>query len=239
MRIGMFLSIYEKDMRWFPQFTKQAEILGYPVSWFADHLSKESLKRIKDWKLTHFVHNNQTQQFDERSKGFALKGLNGFDWAIQMDSDETWQDGAKELIEKSLLENPDGYIANCPMVQVHTKDGKHYRRTDPYFTVGTESKRDRIYNLKHKWAWLDPFTNGAYRMVDGVPADSTPSFKCEAETAHWGYSTWDLCDEHKETWDRVYMNAGGRNPYNFYEGILIDRNLFGIEPLDIKFTKHL
>lgn len=239
MKIGIFTAVCEKDFVWFPQFARQAEILGYPVAFFADKLSSESLEKLRAWKGTHFVHDNQTEQFTERSKEKAFKGLIGFDWAIQMDIDETWEAGAKELIEKAVSEHPEDHIGNCRMITVTRSEEGLFQRMDKYFTNGRESARERIYNLKYEWHWIDPITCGAYLFEDNKVITECRIFQCEAASVHWGYSTFDLCDEHKEKWIDVYTKAIGRMPYEAYN-MLTDRAYeFEKIPLDKKYYEHL
>ncbi|MCL5667336.1 MAG: hypothetical protein M1383_06225 [Patescibacteria group bacterium] len=148
MKIGIFTAICDRDFNWVPQFMKQAEILQYPVAWYADRLLPENLVVLKNWKLTVGIVEGK-DQFSEKSKEKAFNLLTGFDWAIQMDIDETWQDGAKEIIEKTLAENP-GHQGYCPMITVARRDDKLYRRMDDYFLKGKESGRERIYNLQEE-----------------------------------------------------------------------------------------
>jgi hypothetical protein len=240
MKIGIFTAVCERDFLWFPQFKRQIEILGYPVAFFADKLSPESLKTLKDWPLTYFVHQNETEQFSERSKGFAFVGLKGFDWAIQMDIDETWQDGAKEILEKTLVENKDKHVGECEMVTVMRQNEELHRRADKYFLPpGREGSRARIYNNKFTWRWIDPITCGAYLFIDEKLQESCDQFWCDAATVHWGYSTYELCDDHKQKWVEVYTKVWGKMPYAAYE-LLTDRTV-QVEkiPLDPKYYKHL
>lgn len=238
MKIGIFTAVCERDFHWFPQFIKQAELLRYPVAWFADKLSPESLETLRNHPMTHFVHENKTEQFSERSKEFAFKGLKGMDWAIQMDVDESWETDAKELIEKSLRENPDGFIAKCPMVTVHKKGSNLFQRMDPYFTAGTESNRARIYNLKYEWHWIDPITCGAQCFVNNQIA-TVETFDCPVTSVHWGYATYDSCQEHKEKWEDIWKKTWGKKPYSTYEMLTDRKHNIPTVPLADKYYKHL
>lgn len=239
MKIGIFVAVCEKDFVWFPQFTKQAEILGYPVAFFADKLSPESLETLRAWKGTHYVYENSCEQFSERSKEKAFKGLQGFDWAIQMDIDETWEEGAKEKIEKALEENPEGHLGDCRMITVARHEGELYQRMDKYFANGRESHRERIYNMKFEWHWIDPITCGAYLFIDGSVQNECKLFPCEAATVHWGYSTYELCDEHKDKWTTVYTTVWGKMPYAAYDMLTDKAYEFEKIPLDKKYYTHV
>jgi hypothetical protein len=240
MKIGIFVCVCERDMEWMPQFMKQAEILDYKVAWFADKLSFSSLVKLEQWPNTHYIYENKVGTFSEQSKEIAFRGLKGFDWAIQMDIDETWQDGAKELIEKALTENPDGYIAECPMITVFKEGETLYRRIDEYFKNGTESKRWRIYNLKYEWHWNDPITCGGYVYINGRSTNTFTAFPCEAESVHWGYWTHELMEKHKAKWEDVYVKAFGRNPYtHVYQNHINGTVEFEKIPLLEKYYKHL
>ncbi len=240
--IGIFVAVCERDFHWFKQFSHQAKILGYPVAIFADHLSPESLILLREDKNVIFVHDNQTEQFSERSKELAFNYLrnNHFAWAIQMDIDETWQDGAKTLIEQSLSENENGDIGNCPMVTVDNREGEFFRRTDKYFVSGVESARERIYNLKREWHWIDPITCGAYAFVNGAPSnEGITRFECPAISVHWGYSTQDLRLDHTEKWHDVWNKTVGRIPYQSY-GLHSDLTYeIPVVPLEEVYFKHL
>jgi hypothetical protein len=241
MRIGIFLAVCKEDWEWVKQFKKQAEILGYDVAWFADKLNPDQLLELTLWKNTVFVHDNQTQVFSERSKEYPYRYFkeNGYDWAIQMDVDETWQEGAKELIEQALEENPDGFVADCPMVTVFKGDVLQ-QRVDEYFTTGTESSRWRIYNLKYEWHWNNHITCGAYVYINGVSNNTFKAFPCKAHSVHWGYWTHELMGKHKEKWDKVYTRVHGFNPYSDTAYKYINKEIqFDTIPLEDKYYKHL
>jgi hypothetical protein len=239
--IGIFVAVCERDFHWFEKFERQAKILGYPISVFADHLSPESLERLEFSSATCFVHDNQTEQFSEKSKEIALRFLkdNNFKWAIQMDIDETWQDGAKELIEQALSENQDKDIGECQMITVDNRDGKLFKRVDDYFTKGVESKRERIYNLSNDWRWVDPITCGAKMFRNNILVEQVTQFWCPAASVHWGYSTQELRLDHTDKWHDVWMKTVGRIPYASY-GIHSDITYkIPVEPLDKIYYQHL
>lgn len=210
MKIGMFVATCDADWQWVAQFKKEALRLGFPVAWYGDNLSEEHLKEIQDFELTVGVFDGK-DKFSEKSKGHAMRILKraGFDWGIQMDIDETFERDAKEKIEKGL--NDEYHQMSCRMITVYEDNGL-YRRTDPYFLNGGESRRARFYNFKYDWNYVDVFTNGAY-LCGGETARIG---ELEVHSVHWGYKSLDLRKEHGEKWDRVYKEAGGRNPYDTY-----------------------
>lgn len=241
MKIGIFVAVCGEDFHWVPQFMRQAEILGWPVAWYADRLWSEQLKVLQDWPQSVGVYDGR-EQFSERSKEQAFKMLvkGGFDWAVQMDIDETWQEGAKEIIEADLTCRADEDIGVCPMVTVSEYKGQLYRRTEPYFTSGVESARARIYNLAREWHWLDPVTCGAIMFSGGRPVDvEAKVFRLAAASVHWGHITRESTAKHMEKWHQVWMSTIGRIPYDAYDTLTNVDYRFSIEPLEDIFYKHL
>lgn len=241
MKIGIFTALCEQDKNWLPQFMKQCEILGYPVSWYADHLSLETLIQLEQWPLTFAIFEGKAELFSEKSKGKAMDALVGhFDWAIQMDIDETWEAGAELSLPKELSNHPDGQTAEVPMVTVFKDKDVLYQRLDPYFKDGVESKRCRIYNLKYQWGFADPITCGAYRYRDGSKLPDYISFPLSISTVHWGYWTHELMEKKKKKWDEVYTKVVGRNPYeHVYQSQINGNVIFDMILLLDKYYKHL
>jgi hypothetical protein len=212
MKIGIFLCICEEDaIRWLDQLLPNLEAIGLPVSWYADHCSPETLVRLRSMPFTLAVHDEQVKPFSEQSKEIAFDALSGFDWAVQMDSDETWQTDAGELLRQALA-STSNLLVRCPMVTMWEHEGKMMVRTD----LGSQRYRIRIYNLAYRWHWADPVTNGPYAI--GYTGDAQP-FDIPVRVFHWGYSTPALRLMHKERWDRIYGSHIGRNPYGLWNQI--------------------
>lgn len=213
-------------MNWSAQFIKEAKRLGYPVAWFADNLSPESLKKISEYSV--FVHDSR-EQFSECSKMIPYKALKQlrFDWAIQVDIDETFAADFKEKLEKTISENPEAHAIRCPMVTVYEDS----QRIDGVFgPQGNEGGRDRAYNLMYNWAWIDPITCCA-KLQKGEPVIPLS----EATTVHWGYATKELRQEHAKKWKEILQKVWGKNPYQKWEQFEKDSLVPILIPLETKY----
>jgi hypothetical protein len=241
MKIGIFVCVCDKDMHWFDQFDREAQRIGYPVAYVGDRMSGENVDRIKNAKSTLSFYLNE-DQFSERTKQHGMKSLQRekFDWGIQMDIDETFELAAKETLEKSLEQNSDHHIARCSMVTAYLKDGEWMQRVDAQFGVGgIESSRERVYNLSHVWVYADPVTCGAKLVIKGKPAETYKPFHSGITTVHWGYHSKDLCKEHKEKWEDVFLKTFGRNPYSTYDFLTNEAVVPELIPLNKKYYEHL
>lgn len=237
MKIGVFVAVCDADFEWVRQFVQSSP---WPIALYGDNLSRENWQKILALKPLIVEAVDGKGIFSEKSKQQAFNILvdRGYDWAVQMDIDETWEQGAADIVEASLAENPDGHIGQCNMVHVIQREGELFIRQDPYYsTGGREGSRDRIYNMRYKWRWVDPLTNGAYPLNENgsVQENVATIFATGATTVHWGYMTHNLRVAHRRKWDDVYIKAAGRNPYKSYDTLVEVGNDVPVIPMEKRY----
>lgn len=217
MKACMFTAICQEDAHWIPQYVAEAERLDMPYAIHLDRCSPRDDSRIERL-CGHRLCVGATSQpdkaieFTEQHKQGVLDlvvGL-GFDWAVPMDCDETWEKDAPRKFPLLMCENGD-YI---DVKWVNLWDDPQHIRVDGFLGAG---HRVKFINLRvGEWRFCHPVVNGPKlidRKTHGVE-------RHDVVCLHWGVMTHAMRVQHKERWDRIYTKAVGANPYGFWNSIL-------------------
>lgn len=221
MQIGAAIPICEKDAHYLPVLLPEIERMQVDVAWLANNCSEETIEKLASFSRTVAVevydgifHNSLRQYpLDE------LKAK-GYDWCIQWDADETWEELAPQKLTDLLTTQQ---LVQVRMAHVWEKDGKNYVTTD------WAAERDRIYNLKYNWFYTSRVIAGATLLDE--PVITTP---LDIWMLHWGYATAERRAYHKTRWDRIHGNSAGKNPYGMWDTITQE----GYEPKLLDFDDY-
>lgn len=205
MRIGAAICICEQDAHYLPALLPELERMNVDVAWLANNCSDETVKILNDFTRTVGVHRHEGI-FNNCLRNYPLDILKkaGYDWCIQWDADEMWEKDAPQKLQTILR---DQILIQVRMAHVWEKDGN-------WLTTDWASERDRIYNLKYQWLYLQRVVAGA-TLID-AELITTPE---DIWMIHWGYSSKEKREHHKKRWDRIHGNSTGKNPYGMWDTI--------------------
>lgn len=223
MKIGFFTSVCEEDKHWIPQYLKELERLEIAFAIHFDRCSDELKKLMREHPLcvASTEQNKLDHVFSEKDKQGVLNGLVDldYDWAINVDIDETWEKDAPTKIQ--ALEGMTADVVDYKWVCLWNKPDQI--RTDGPLSSG---HRTRIYNLRSEMRWIfySDVINGAAafdRHGQTRLRNETRQGKIDLVCIHWGMMTQEDRLFHKERWDRIYGHYSDRgNPYGFWDWAL-------------------
>src|SRR3990167_8330804 len=204
-RLGVAICICEEDAHYLDQLLPELERIKADVAWLANNCSGETKGRIYDFGRTVAM-TEFDGSFHNCLRNYPFEALEKrCDWILQHDADETFEPKFLEKLKYAL----DGQMMlSVKMCHVWEEDGKRYLTTD----MGDE--KDRLYNTKYKWRYLQKVVAGPTNF----DAELEPE-KSDLWIIHWGYSTSEKRSFHKQRWDRLHGKSVGRNPYGHWNRI--------------------
>lgn len=212
MKLGVYTAVCEEDRGWIDQYLAELERLALPFAVHLDRCSRETSKRLRQHRLCFgATQHHGKEEFNERHKQgvFDLVVGGGFDWAIAVDVDETFEKDAPAMLATLACDTAD-YLQT--MWLNLWGDREHIRIDGPFeFPL-----RVKLYRLNSgiRWFFDHPITNGLkQRPGCREPVKGIFPLRC----LHWGMMTLELRRQHKERWDRIYTAAVGGNPYKFWD----------------------
>ncbi len=202
----MFTAICNGDEGWVDTYLAEIERLNLPFVIYFDRCNDTIKKALKKHpNCIGFYEQNENFEFQENHKQKIFDKIpKTFRYALSWDIDEVWEKNAK-------LDLPEADFLDVTWVNVW-EDDQHLRVGDGF---GPRS-RTKFYNLKRKWTWLDPVTNGPVMFIDNERVDSPPTL-IDLVCVHRGLMFQHLRILHKIRWDRVYKTAIGRQPYKLWD----------------------
>ena len=221
-KIGFAIPICEQDKDYLQIILPEIKRMGGDVSWLANDCSEETIKQLKDFERTVSI-DIKDGSFNNCMRNYPMEALKkkGYEWCIQMDMDETWESDAPGKLRRILK---DQKLIQVRMGHVWEKNSEKYITTD------WASIRDRIYNLKYEWYYMDRVVAGAKTLDDKYE----PTLE-NIWMIHWGYSTQEKRLKHKARWDANHGHSAGKNPYGQWKTITQE----GYEPKLIHFDDFL
>lgn len=225
MSICVFTSVCEEDAKHVSRWLQEMARLQLP---FVVHFDRCRADFVLDFLAAversgaEALYRDSTYQefadveFSEQHKQAPLDKVveAGFDWACNLDIDETWE---REAAEK--FRQLDSLGADLVDVRwLNLWEHPDTLRTDPPFNTGHRAK---FLNLKSgfEWRFNHPITNGAYGIWRGDGPSREPALAKfhDLVCLHWGMMTREDRLLHKARWDRIYSHHVGNNPYHFWE----------------------
>lgn len=219
-RVCAFTAVCQEDAQWIPQYLAEVERVRVP---FAIHFDRCHFPIMADHSLciASSVQPNKSKEFTEQHKQDILDMVRrlDFDWALAWDIDETFERKAEGPWDL------DSAIDHYQMRWLNLWDDRDHIRVDLNYAI---SWRVKLLNLRHRWMFDHPITNGPKAIGIKDPSLAKLDLVC----LHWGMMTHSLRKFHKERWDRIYSKAlrGDPNPYGFWNQAL-DPN---ITPVTVK-----
>lgn len=229
MNAGIYTSICEEDHIWIDQYLAEIERLRFPFAINLDGCSRQTKLRLIQHRLCAGAtsNDNPKKEFDETQKQGILEIISGkgFDWAIPLDMDETFETDFTNRLGQIDTNAYD--VINIRWVNLW--ESKEHIRTDGPFA---NASRDKFYNLKnYRWRHLQKAVNGPTAFpkntsrIRRTTIVEPRTFKTDIIACiHWGLMTRELRELHKERWDRIYGKAVGRNPYQWWNHSLDEGN---------------
>lgn len=228
--IGFFTSVCEEDAVWIPQYLAEIDRLNFDFTINFDKCSEQTKELIK--RNRHCVgftlNDDKDKKFSELDKQGVLDLLieKGYDWALNVDIDETWEKNAPEKFK--VLDTATFDVGDYKWVNLW--GDKHHIRTDGPCASG---HRSRIYNLHSPWEWrfYSEVINGASAWIK-EKKEWRRRLECDLQKIdltclHWGLMTEEMRVSHKKRWDAIYGSYsnnvneyGSRNPYGFWDWCL-------------------
>lgn len=239
MRIGAYIMIYEKDARYLDTFFENAEMVNVDIGWHLDHCSEETKDKIKNWKRTVFVYEEDNEPYLERFRERPFNGLKqlGYDWLFHWDMDERWDITANLHKDFEEASKTNAKAVRFPMFTAWDSPDGLKLRVDTIFkpdTFGTQTRRERGYKASTIWRWLDPITVPPYCLDDGgITAYET--YMAKSPIIHYGNVGKEERLKHKKIWDENYKRAVERQPYHFWEMVNDEINY---PPELVDFSKY-
>lgn len=205
MRIAASIPICEEDREWLDQLLSEIERMDVDVAWLLNNCSEETITTIKRFRKTVATY-EYNGSYHNCLRNYPLEALDqlGYDWALQWDSDEIWEPKAPSKLRNVLASNP-----LAPMFQIKMA---HLWGDDQVMT-SFAAERDRIFNLKYKWVYMDKVVAGPTCLT------SIKERMADLWMIHYGYSTPERRLQHKNRWDRNHGKSVGKNPYSLWKTI--------------------
>lgn len=209
--ICIFTSICEEDQHWTLQYLREVRRLGLPFAIHFDRCSAET-KSILRSEAYAWTQRDSPREFEETDKQgiFDAVVARGFQWALPLDVDETFERSAPDRIRQLMQLDVD-----CVDVRwLNLWNDDRHVRVDRGFADG---HRVKLYNLQggRTWKFESKVVNGAKLQERKERVDKRHDLVC----LHWGMMTPTLRNIHKDRWDRIYSTAlrGDPNPYGFWK----------------------
>jgi len=223
--LGILLTTWDGDRRWFSQILDEFTRLGYPFVMNFDHCSwrTKSLFKAHPLFLDCYENNNPNDPFDERHKGYALDLLvkHGFDWGTYLDTDDRFDRRAPQIIPEILAMDDVDWVW-CPALDLWG-DGSHYRVDGPLgpspdfdYWAGDPSKqrRDCFWNLKTgDWRYLHGDVHAPYFFAKDGSGRQARRHRSRLHVVHYGRMNPKVALEKEDMWDRIYTRCLGKNRY--------------------------
>lgn len=205
-KIAASIPVCEEDKDYLDMCFAEIARMDVSVAWLANNCSEETLQKLRDFRRTVGV-SVQDGYFNNCMRNYPMEILQNldFDWMLQWDVDETWEPKAPGKLRSVLA---DQQMLQVRMGHVWMKDNETYITTD------FSSERDRVYNLKYPWMYLSKVVAGPTCM--NSPNNPTP---VPVWMVHWGYSTLEKRQTHKQRWDVNHGRSVGKNPYGHWQTI--------------------
>lgn len=210
-KIGAVTPMCMEDERWLPQYLAEVERLQMPFAVHFDKCPMAFRRQVGEhplcvgWTLNHSGH------YCERFRAGPLKQLeaNGFNAAVFMDFDETFEPAFGHKLRKLCLDTS-WQRARVYWYNIHEKPDT-IRIDNP-----SNPHRLKIFRLNAGVTWdfrgivVDPY--------------STPKDVLTASTNlvsfNWGLMNDELRQQHHDRWDRLYAQEAGKNPYSFWQYLI-------------------
>lgn len=208
--------IFEGDTRHVDRFVRELTRLGLPFAAHFDHCSDEFERQFRSHPLFVAAHSDRDPEshFDESFRQSALDILikEGFEWAVQMDVDETLERDAPAML-RAITEEADTDVACFPCLDLWG-DARHYRVDGPF----AGNQREKVFRLTGN-SLVYPHPTAHAPNVKPLLATKTRAtvVRREVRILHWGIMDMQHAQEHRERWDAIYTCKVGRNPYGGYE----------------------
>ncbi len=206
-KIGILFSTFDGDYIHFNRFLQELKRLNLPFAVNFDHCCNATKFRFQ--LLPNYVGGYEDDDpgsfYGEKCKQRPLDILvkQGFDWAIQLDVDETLETNSIAKIQEAIKEDVD--VITFRFVNLWGDKTKF--RTDG---VHCNSKREKLYNLRNTTClYAAPTTNAPKVTPNNRKAIVVHK---EIFVIHWGMMNLVDAKEHEKSWDVVYGRTGG-NPY--------------------------
>jgi hypothetical protein len=239
MKIAAYVMIYEKDARYLDSFFANAEMVNVDVGWHLDHCSQETKDKIRNWKHTVFMYEEDNEPYLERYRERPFNGLKrlGYDWLFHWDLDERWDVTADLHRDFAQASATNAKAVRFPMFTAWESPTGLKLRVDTIFkpeTFGTQTLRERGYKATQNWVWLDNITVTPYNVPLGnTEPEPYDYWEGKSKIVHYGNVGKDERLRHKEVWDANYIRAIQRQPYHFWE-LVNDEVNFPPELVDFK-----
>lgn len=222
-RIAAYLTICSQDAWLARQWLAETERLGIDFAVHFDRCSPETKRHFTyNACCTGYTSNDNPEvEYTEHDKQrcFNILVENGYEWALQLDADETLEKDAVTKLPR-VLESQEAAGADCVGLRyVSLWDDLEHIRVDGPFASGYHVK---LYNLKggRKWKFAEPTVNGAYLMdVSGQykkKKGAVTETRCDLVCINHGTMTHELRVQHKQRWDAIYTRLVGNQPYQFW-----------------------
>ncbi len=219
------IPICERDAQLFlPRLLQNLNDLGVGASWYCDNLFQESLREIRESDRTvgMFVENNHRIRYSENHRLYPsdIAKESGAEWALRIDADETVMLRDWKVVPELISQGRKQWRG--PWYNVWEDISPH-----PIIRVDSPLEPDRCSRIMLlplqgvRWTFRHPIAS-AYSDVD-VPED-----RCDIRVIHWGFSTKELRQDHRERWDRLYRP----NPYQLWNEVCDESKSPVLFPLD-------
>lgn len=211
-RLAVYLTTCEEDSCWADQYLAEIDRLDLPFAVHFDRCSQATVGRFISHPrcLGHTRQDDPKVDYTERDKqgSFDIVAAAGFQWALQLDSDETLERQAPVKLWQTL---DDYHDADCIGLRyVSLWETPQQIRVDGPFSSGYHVK---LYHLQGRgWTFRQPTVNGAY-----INSPHYKEVKAPLVCLNWGAMTHELRIQHKSRWDRIYTRLAGKNPYGFWD----------------------
>jgi hypothetical protein len=213
-KVGFLFSVFEGDKKHFNRFIQELKRLNLPFTVNFDHCSDATKFRFKSLPnyLDGYEDDDPNSFFDEsfRQRPLELLQKHKFDWAFQLDVDETLERDAINKIYDATTIGAD--IIDCPVIDLWGSKDKY--RIDGGFGC---SHREKMFNIHNTCIYTHPTVHAPKVTRKGEIIVK----RYDLNVIHWGIMDMDDVKEHTERWNTIYIRKVGGNPYasGFYSYI--------------------